>query len=230
MEEYGLVSPVPRLYTARMAYEYDERKSEETLRDRGIDFDFAARLFDGQFIEYEDTRRDYGEERHVAIGAIEKELSRSCIPGEMAVAASSLQDEPTGENVMPSAERSRKRSERIGRVDWRKVRATTDQDIARLIAEDPDAAPGLTEDALDRAVIVAPGGERTPYRERIPRFSELLRPGTRAPQSGQYEIVGPRGQRLGTPRTVAGGHPLPPTPKIGQRYRLVEPSAHKASA
>jgi hypothetical protein len=54
-----------------MEYDYDEEKSEATLRERGIDFDFAARVFDGDFIEYEDTRHDYGERRHVAIGSIE---------------------------------------------------------------------------------------------------------------------------------------------------------------
>lgn len=131
---------------------------------------------------------------------------------------------------MPSAERSPKRPEQTGRVDWSKVRATTDEDIARQIAEDPDAAPALTEDALDRAVVVAPDGERTPYRERHPRVLDLLRPGTRAPKSGQYEIVGSRGQRLGASRTVAGGDPLPPTPKTGQRYRLVHPSTREAGA
>ena len=131
---------------------------------------------------------------------------------------------------MSTAERSRKRPARTGRVDWSKVNATSDQDIARQIAEDPDCAPALTEDALDRAVIVAPDGRRTPYRERDPRASELLRPGTRAPRSGQYEIVGPRGQRLGTQRTVAVGDPLPPTPKTNQRYRLIHPSTPKASA
>jgi uncharacterized DUF497 family protein len=43
---------------AVMEYEYDEEKSEATLHDRGIDFDFAARVFDGDFIEYEDKRHD----------------------------------------------------------------------------------------------------------------------------------------------------------------------------
>jgi uncharacterized DUF497 family protein len=57
-----------------MGYEYDDDKSERTLRGRGIDFDFAARVFDAAFIEYEDRRRDYGEKRLVAIGPIEGRL------------------------------------------------------------------------------------------------------------------------------------------------------------
>ncbi len=57
-----------------MLYEFDESKSEGTLRGRGIDFDFAARVFDSEFIEYEDTRRDYGERRYVATGPVEGTL------------------------------------------------------------------------------------------------------------------------------------------------------------
>jgi len=53
-----------------MNYEYDDDKSERTLRDRQIDFEFAARVFDGDFNEYEDRRRDYGERRLVVIGPI----------------------------------------------------------------------------------------------------------------------------------------------------------------
>ena len=33
----------------------------------------------------------------------------------------------------------------VGRGDWAKVDATTDEDIARQIAEDPDTAPELDE-------------------------------------------------------------------------------------
>jgi uncharacterized protein len=57
-----------------MDYEYDDDKSERTFRDRRIDFDFAARVFDGDFVEYEDRRRDYGERRLVAIGPIDRSL------------------------------------------------------------------------------------------------------------------------------------------------------------
>jgi putative transcriptional regulator len=31
-----------------------------------------------------------------------------------------------------------------GRVDWERLRATTDEDIDRMIAEDPDVAPDIT--------------------------------------------------------------------------------------
>ena len=52
--------------------------------------------------------------------------------------------------------------------------------------------------------------------------------GEKAKRSGQYEIVGPRGGRTGKERTVTRGEPLPPTPKAGQEYVLVDPSKNKS--
>ncbi|MBY3163353.1 hypothetical protein HFO65_22305 [Rhizobium laguerreae] len=52
-----------------------------------------------------------------------------------------------------------------------------------------------------------------------------LRPGVEAPRSGQYQIIGPRGG-AGPERTVVRGEPLPPTPKPGSGYRLVDPTKH----
>jgi hypothetical protein len=49
-------------------------------------------------------------------------------------------------------------------------------------------------------------------------MSDKLRPGSKAPASGQYEIVGPRGGKTGEERTVVKGEPLPPTPEPGQGY------------
>lgn len=53
-----------------------------------------------------------------------------------------------------------------------------------------------------------------------------LKPGQTAPRSGQYEIVGPRGASTGKERTVTRGEPLPPTPKSGQMYVIVDPTKH----
>lgn len=49
-----------------------------------------------------------------------------------------------------------------------------------------------------------------------------LTPGTPAPMSGQVEIVGPRGGRTGVERTVVRGKPLPPTPNVGETYRIAD--------
>ena len=43
-----------------------------------------------------------------------------------------------------------------GYIDRERVDATTDEDIARQIADDPDTAPEITEDDLKNARIVKP--------------------------------------------------------------------------
>jgi hypothetical protein len=53
-----------------------------------------------------------------------------------------------------------------------------------------------------------------------------LRPGDETPQSGQYGIFGPRGGDTGKERTSTKGNTLPPTPKPGQTYRLVDKTKH----
>ena len=53
---------------------------------------------------------------------------------------------------MPTVKHSRAEARRAGRVDLKRVRATTDKDIKRWIAEDPDTAPELPSGARTRAV------------------------------------------------------------------------------
>jgi hypothetical protein len=59
-------------------------------------------------------------------------------------------------------------------------------------------------------------------------MSKSTRPGQIATRSGQYEQIGPRGGRTGQECTVTRGEPLPPTPKPGMSYRLVDPTKHKS--
>jgi uncharacterized protein len=54
-----------------MEFEWDEAKSEWTQRQRGFGFDKAALIFDGPVQTVIDDRRDYGEERLIAIGEAE---------------------------------------------------------------------------------------------------------------------------------------------------------------
>jgi hypothetical protein len=56
---------------------------------------------------------------------------------------------------------------------------------------------------------------------------KVQKPGQSAPISGQYVIVGPRGGKTGTEVTAVEGKPLPPTPKPGQGYILVDKTKHK---
>ena len=53
-------------------------------------------------------------------------------------------------------------------------------------------------------------------------MSKTQKPGTPAPKSGQYKNPG-----TGTEVTGVQGKPLPPTPRPGQGYTLVDPTKHK---
>jgi len=59
-------------------------------------------------------------------------------------------------------------------------------------------------------------------------MTKTYKPGESAPRSGQYGIVGPRGGDTGSERTVVRGETMPPTPKSGQTYRLVDPTKNGA--
>lgn len=53
-----------------------------------------------------------------------------------------------------------------------------------------------------------------------------LKPGQKAPDSGQYGLRGPRGGQTGKEVTSVKGEPLPPTPKAGQVYVLTDKTKH----
>ena len=50
--------------------EWDRAKSDANLRRRGFSFRYATLVFAGPTLEAEDARRDYGERRVVAVGAV----------------------------------------------------------------------------------------------------------------------------------------------------------------
>lgn len=53
-------------------------------------------------------------------------------------------------------------------------------------------------------------------------MARTQKPGEPARNSGQVEIIGPRGGHTGKERTTTKGNPLPPTPKSGQTYKMVD--------
>lgn len=53
------------------------------------------------------------------------------------------------------------------------------------------------------------------------------KPGQKAPVSGQYPVVGPRGGDQGTEVTVTKGEPFPPTRKSGMGYGTPDKTKHK---
>lgn len=54
-----------------MRITFDPAKRTKTLADRGLDFRDAAKIFAGVTLEYEDTRKDYGETRVICYGYLE---------------------------------------------------------------------------------------------------------------------------------------------------------------
>ncbi len=53
---------------------YDNDKRQRTWVDRGIDFADAVRVFAGEKLEYPDLRFDYGEERMITVGLLQKRM------------------------------------------------------------------------------------------------------------------------------------------------------------
>jgi len=53
-----------------MEIEFDQDKRDITLRERGLDFADAAKVFSGVAATDPDTRRDYGENRYVTVGLL----------------------------------------------------------------------------------------------------------------------------------------------------------------
>lgn len=54
-----------------------------------------------------------------------------------------------------------------------------------------------------------------------------FKPGQKAPTSGQYPLVGPKGGPTGNEVTSVKGEPLPPTPRPGMGYGRPDPTKHK---
>ncbi len=55
-------------------FEWDEAKSEANLEARGFDFAYAALVFDGPTLEFDDDRADYGERRIQTIGQVDTDV------------------------------------------------------------------------------------------------------------------------------------------------------------
>ena len=53
-----------------MGITYDPDKRARTLEERGLDFEDAPLVFAGLTVEFEDTRKDYGEVRMICYGTI----------------------------------------------------------------------------------------------------------------------------------------------------------------
>lgn len=57
-----------------MKFEWDETKNAANIEKHGIDFNDAYELFQGNRVIFPDVRKDYGEERFIAVGRIKNRL------------------------------------------------------------------------------------------------------------------------------------------------------------
>lgn len=53
-----------------MRISFDSKKRDRTLKDRGLDFEDAALVFEGTTVEIEDLRKNYGEPRVICYGLL----------------------------------------------------------------------------------------------------------------------------------------------------------------
>lgn len=56
-----------------MDLEWDERKRQQVIRQRGIDMVYAALIFEGDVLTRRDDREDYGEDRLISLGLVDDE-------------------------------------------------------------------------------------------------------------------------------------------------------------
>jgi hypothetical protein len=57
-----------------MRITYDPQKREKTLTERGLDFEDAPKVFNGDAYEFVDDRRDYGEVRWSTVGRLDARM------------------------------------------------------------------------------------------------------------------------------------------------------------
>jgi len=53
-----------------MDFEWDSEKNNANITKHGIDFEFAKEIFSGIWLSKPDNRRDYGENRFIALGVL----------------------------------------------------------------------------------------------------------------------------------------------------------------
>ena len=52
-------------------FDWDDKKSDRNYTERGFDFEYASLVFECVTVERVDGRKDYGEQRIVALGLID---------------------------------------------------------------------------------------------------------------------------------------------------------------
>jgi uncharacterized DUF497 family protein/uncharacterized protein (DUF4415 family) len=140
-----------------MAFEWDEDNRKDHLVKHGVDLRDVTPMFDGPTIETGDDRHDYGETRINALGEIKggvyavaytwRHASRRIISARNA----NEREQTTYYTRVGDEARLLK-----GETDYARLDAMTDEDIARAVADDPDAPP-LDIDWTKARLVIPPG-------------------------------------------------------------------------
>ncbi len=57
-----------------MKFEWDSKKNEINIRERGVDFADAKEMFEQELFIAPDSRKNYGENRYIGVGYIQNRL------------------------------------------------------------------------------------------------------------------------------------------------------------
>ena len=57
-----------------MKFEWDKAKRRKVIEQHGVDFLYAALMFENPVVVRPDNRKDYGESRFIALGHVEGEF------------------------------------------------------------------------------------------------------------------------------------------------------------
>jgi uncharacterized DUF497 family protein len=149
-----MTEEVKRLFAGVREFGWDPIKREANLRKHGIDFEDAVEVFDGPILAY---RSDREEERWVAIGSLENRLI-AVVFTRRAELIRIISRDAQGKMKKANIVTRKWGDRRKGKTDWARVDALTDADIAKAVANDPDAAP-IDIDWSD-AVLVMPAKKK----------------------------------------------------------------------
>jgi uncharacterized protein (DUF4415 family) len=121
-------------------FEWDPAKNDLNIRNHGLSFWDATRVFDGLMVTYLDDREDYGEDRWVGIGLLAPRSSLSSL--QSLTSTPSASSRPEGQRVMTDSGFIR-----VSATDWERLDAMSDEDI------DFSDIPEVTEEQLKRATL-----------------------------------------------------------------------------
>jgi uncharacterized DUF497 family protein/uncharacterized protein (DUF4415 family) len=144
-----------------------ETKRAANLEKHGIDFADLDPVFESRMLVTIDRRRNYGEERKVGFGMLDgrvivvvwaehRDVRWSSQPGEQMKKSATRTTRPAARGAAPGGK---------GRTNFARLDAMTDEDVARQVEENPDAAPLFTDEMLAELQVVEP--KRVPISLKV---------------------------------------------------------------